>query len=90
MNKAELINAIAAESGLTKTDSKKALDGFIVSVIRALRLGERVALVGFGTFSVGERSERRGVNPATKEIVILPRKRVVKFRVGTELAAAVE
>lgn len=90
MNKAELISAIAAESGLSKTDSKKALDAFITSVTGALKSGEKVALVGFGTFSVGERSERRGVNPTTKEIITIPAKKVAKFKAGTELANVIE
>ena len=55
MNKAELISAMAAESGLSKTDSKKALDAFIASVTKAMKAGDKVSLVGFGTFSVVER-----------------------------------
>ena len=66
MNKAELISAMAAESGLSKTDSKKALDAFIASVTKAMKAGDKVSLVGFGTFSVVERGARMGINPSTK------------------------
>ena len=67
MNKAELISAMAAESGLSKTDSKKALDAFIASVTKAMKAGDKVSLVGFGTFSVVERGARMGINPSTKK-----------------------
>ena len=59
MNKSELINAMAAESGLTKTDSKKALDAFMAAITKALKAGDKVSLVGFGTFSVVERGADR-------------------------------
>ncbi len=68
MNKAELISAMAAESGLSKTDSKKALDAFIASVTKAMKAGDKVSLVGFGTFSVVERGARMGINPSTKSL----------------------
>lgn len=90
MNKVELINAISKESGLSKTDSKKALNAFFTSVTQALESGEKVSLVGFGTFSVGMRSERMGVNPITKEAITIPAKKVAKFKPGAELAKAVE
>ncbi len=90
MNKAELINAMAAESGLTKTDSKKALDAFISSVSKALQSGDKVSLVGFGTFSVGERGERSGINPATKEVITIPAKKVAKFKAGAELSESIK
>ena len=67
MNKSELISAMAAEAGLSKADSKRALDAFIASVTKALKAGDKVALVGFGTFSVTERAGRVGINPATKK-----------------------
>ena len=60
MNKSELINAMAAESGLTKTDSKKALDAFMAAITKALKAGDKVSLVGFGTFVVAERAARLG------------------------------
>ena len=72
MNKAELISAMAAESGLTKADCQKALDAFTASVIKTLKEGGKVSLVGFGTFSVKERAERSGINPTTKEKIVIP------------------
>lgn len=90
MNKAELISAIAAESGLSKADSKKALDAFIVSVTEALKSGDKVSLVGFGTFAVSERAARTGINPSTKASITIPAKKVAKFKAGAELAGAVE
>lgn len=87
MNKSELINAMAAESGLSKVDSKKALDAFINAVGKAMKAGEKVSLVGFGTFSVSERAARTGINPSTKGTIEIPAKKVVKFKPGTELTA---
>ena len=86
MNKAELISAMAAESGLSKTDSKKALDAF-ASVTKAMKAGDKVSLVGFGTFSVVERGARMGINPSTKKPIEIAAKKVVKFKPGTELTA---
>ncbi len=85
MNKAELISAMAAEAGLSKVESKKALDAFIVSVTKALKAGDKVSLVGFGTFSVVERAECTGINPATKKTIQIPAKKVAKFKAGSEL-----
>ena len=65
MNKAELINAIAAEAGLSKVDAKKALDATVKAITGALAAGDKVSLIGFGTFSVAERSARQGINPKT-------------------------
>ena len=90
MNKSDLINAMAAESGLSKADSKKALDAFVSAVFAALKDGDKVALVGFGTFSVSERGERTGINPATKQTITIPAKKVVKFKAGNELESAVK
>ena len=90
MNKAELINAIAAESGLSKADSKKALEAFVSSVTNALKGGDKVSLVGFGTFAVSERAERTGINPSTKQAITIPAKKVAKFKAGAELSEAVE
>ena len=85
MNKSELINAMAAESGLSKTDAKKALDAFISVVTNAMKEGDKVAVVGFGTFSVSERAGRTGINPSTKQPIEIPAKKVVKFKPGAEL-----
>lgn len=87
MNKAELISAMATESGLSKADSKKALDAFIASVGKAMKAGEKVSLVGFGTFSVAERGARVGINPFTKNPIEIAAKKVVKFKPGAELTA---
>lgn len=90
MNKADLISAMAAESGLSKADSKKALDAFISAVSNALKEGDKVALVGFGTFSVAERGERTGINPSTKAAITIPAKKIAKFKAGAELANAIK
>lgn len=85
MNKTELIETMVAESGLSKNDSRKALNAFLASVGKAMKAGDKVALVGFGTFSVVERSARTGINPSTKQTIQIPAKKVVKFKPGTEL-----
>ncbi|WP_308756161.1 HU family DNA-binding protein [uncultured Bacteroides sp.] len=85
MNKSELISAMAAEAGLSKVESKKALDAFVTSVTKALKAGDKVALVGFGTFSVVERAGRVGINPTTKKAIQIPAKKVAKFKAGSEL-----
>lgn len=89
MNKAELIDAIASEANLTKADAKKALDAFIKATSDALKKGDRVALVGFGSFAVSARSARTGRNPQTGKEITIPAKKVVKFKAGSELADAV-
>ena len=89
MNKAELINAIAAESGLSKVDAKKALDAVLKSVSDALVAGDKVSLVGFGTFSVAERAARPGINPATKQPITIEAKKVAKFKAGAELSSSI-
>ncbi len=85
MNKAELVKAIAAGSGLSKKDSEAALNAVVASVTKALKDGDKVALIGFGTFSVVEKAERKGVNPATKQEIVIPAKKVVKFKAGAGL-----
>ena len=86
MNKAELVDAIAAGSGISKADSKRALDAFIDATANALKSGDRVSLVGFGSFSVSERAERKGRNPQTGAEITIAAKKVVKFKAGTELS----
>ncbi|MDL2262201.1 HU family DNA-binding protein [Bacteroidales bacterium OttesenSCG-928-I21] len=90
MNKTELINAMAAEAGLSKVDAKKALDAFTKCVADALNKGDKVALVGFGSFAVAERSARTGINPSTKQPIKIAAKKVVKFKAGAELADSVK
>ena len=76
---------MAAEGGLPKAVAKNALDAFIAAVTKAMREGDKVSLVGFGTFSVSERAARIGINPATKATIEIPAKKVVKFKPGAEL-----
>lgn len=90
MNKAELISAIAEQSGLSKVDSKKALDAFVSAVTKSLKAGDRVSLIGFGTFSVAERQARTGINPSTKKPIQIPAKKVAKFRPGAELSSEID
>lgn len=89
MNKAQLINAIADKTGLTKADAKKGLDATIEAVSEALKAGDRVALVGFGSFAISERGERTGRNPQTGEEIKIAAKKVVKFKPGAELIAGI-
>jgi DNA-binding protein HU-beta len=89
MNKADLINAMADKAGLSKADSKKALDAFVEAVTGTLAKGDKVSLVGFGSFSVASRAARTGINPATKAAIQIPAKKVAKFKAGAELASAV-
>ena len=90
MNKAELINAIAEKANLTKGDAKAALDATLAAISDAVANNDKVALIGFGTFAVVEKGARTGINPATKEKIVIPAKKVVKFKAGAELAAKVK
>jgi DNA-binding protein HU-beta len=90
MNKAELIDAIAENANLTKVDSKKALDAFIKAVSTALNKGDKVALIGFGSFSVSKRSARTGRNPRTGAAIKIAAKKVVRFKAGSELTTKVK
>lgn len=90
MNKTELIDAIAAETNLSKTDSKKALEGFEKAIFDVLKKGDKLALVGFGTFSVSKRTARTGRNPQTGKPLEIKAKNVCKFKAGRELADAVK
>jgi DNA-binding protein HU-beta len=89
MNKAQLIDAIAADAKLTKADAKKALDAFVKATSVALKKGDRVALVGFGSFSVSKRNARTGRNPQTGKPITIKAKKVVKFKAGSDLAGIV-
>jgi len=88
MNKTELVEKIAAGAGLTKVDAKKALEATVAALKGALVAGDKVQLVGFGTFSVTERPAHPGVNPSTGAKINIPAKKVAKFKAGAELAAA--
>lgn len=90
MNKTDLVNAIAEKAGLTKVDAKNALDATLNALSEALAAGDKVALVGFGTFAVTEKGARTGINPATKEKIEIPARKAVKFKAGAELAAKVK
>lgn len=85
MNKSELVSAIADKSGLSKSDAKKALDGVLEAITDALKAGDKIALVGFGTFSVSERPERQGINPSTKQTITIPAKKIAKFKAGADI-----
>jgi DNA-binding protein HU-beta len=89
MNKAELIDAIAASAGLSKADSKKALDAFVDTTAKALKSGDRLSLVGFGSFSVSKREARTGRNPQTGKEIQIAAKNVVKFKAGADLEGSV-
>mgnify|MGYP000160427674 FL=1 len=89
MNKTELIDKIAAGAGISKADSKKALDATVNALKEALIAGDKIQLVGFGTFSINERPAREGINPATKEKIQIAAKKVAKFKAGAELADAI-
>ena len=82
MNKGELIVEMASKSGLSEKNAKKALDAFIKIVTDELASGEKVQIVGFGTFETGVRSAREGRNPVTGEKINIPEKRVPKFKAG--------
>ncbi len=90
MNKTDLVNAIAEKAGLSKADAKNALDATLSALTDALVAGDKIALVGFGTFSVAEKGARTGINPATKEKIEIPARKAVKFKAGAELAAKVK
>lgn len=85
MNKNELIDSMAVESGITKTDSAKALDALITSILKALKKGEEVRLIGFGTFSVIKRAAMTARNPRTGAIIKVPSKKQAKFKAGKSL-----
>ena len=89
MNKSELIDAIAESSELTKADAGRALDGFISAVTSALGKGDAVALVGFGTFAVKERAERKGRNPQTGEEITIKAAKIPSFKAGKSLKDSV-
>jgi len=90
MNKAELAAAIAAKTGLSKKDSEKAVNAFIGEVTDALKAGEKVQLVGFGTFEVKHRAERKGRNPITKAEITIPASKVPGFKAGNALKEALQ
>ncbi|MCF8383314.1 MAG: HU family DNA-binding protein [Chlorobium sp.] len=85
MSKAELVEKIASQAGLTKADAERAVNAFINVVTSSLKEGDDVTLVGFGTFTTGDRAERQGRNPQTGESITIAAKKVVKFKPGKAL-----
>lgn len=85
MNKTDLVNAIAAKSGLNKKNSEAALNAFVGSVEESLKKGEKVVLVGFGTFEVRKRAARKGRNPQTKKEITIPASKAPVFKAGKGL-----
>lgn len=90
MNKTEFISAVSEKSGLSKADAKKAVEAFVETVSQELKAGGKVALLGFGSFSVAEKAARKGVNPKTKQPIEIAARKSVKFKAGTELADQVK
>lgn len=90
MNKTELIGSIAAKAGLTKAQAKAALEAAVETVTEQLVKGDKIALLGFGTFGINEKPARKGINPRTKEAIEIPARKVVKFKAGAELAEKVK
>ena len=89
MNKAELIAHIADEAGITKTQANTALDSFVDAVTKTLKKGDKVTLVGFGTFSVSKRAARNGRNPQTGEVIKIKARKVARFKAGKELSGKI-
>ena len=89
MNKAELIDAMASDANLSKADAKRALESLTSNVTKALKGGNKVALIGFGTFSISNRAARTGRNPQTGATIQIKAKKVAKFKAGAALAKAV-
>lgn len=86
MNKSELIDSMAEKAGLTKVQAKNALDAFMCTTSEALKKGDKLSLIGFGTFEVKNRPARKGHNPKTNKAINIPAKNVVRFKVGAKLA----
>ena len=86
MNKMDFIGVVAQKADCSKVNAKKAIEAFIKTVEEALEAGEKVTLLGFGSFAVVEKAARKGVNPKTKEKINIPAKKVVKFKPGAALA----
>lgn len=90
MNKTDFIGAVAKKAGLSKVDAKKAVEAFIGTVEGAVKKGDKVALLGFGSFTVVKKAARKGVNPKTKKPINIPARKVVKFKPGAKLAKVVK
>ena len=89
MKKSELVEAVAAASGLTKADATRAIDATFATITEALKAGNKVPVAGFGTFAVSQRGERNGRNPQTGATVVIPARKAVTFKAGTALEESV-
>lgn len=89
MNKSELVDAIASEAKLSKVDASKALESFVKQTTKALKSGDGLTLIGFGSFSVAKRAARNGRNPQTGKAIKIAAKKVAKFKAGAELKKTV-
>lgn len=90
MNKSELVEQMAKAAGISKASAEKALAGMIDSVTKTLKKGDKVTLVGFGTFSVAKRAARQGRNPQTGKPITIKARKVARFKAGSKLAEAVK
>ncbi len=90
MNKPELVAVIAEKTGMKKKEAEAMVNAFVVSVKESLKKGEKVTLIGFGTWATRERKKRNGVNPRTGKKLSIPAKTVPYFKVGKELKEAVK
>ena len=90
MTKVELIAAVTADAGLTKKDAEKAVNSVVNAITEALKQGDKVSLVGFGTFEVRERPERKGRNPQTKQEIVIPASKLPAFKAGKALKDSVQ
>ncbi|GAB4280020.1 MAG: HU family DNA-binding protein [Candidatus Rifleibacteriota bacterium] len=85
MNKADLVKTIATKANLNQATAQKALESMLETFKDTLKKGDKIQLIGFGSFEVAKRAARKGVNPQTKETINIPAKKVVKFKAGKEL-----
>ncbi|MDR1499849.1 MAG: HU family DNA-binding protein [Tannerellaceae bacterium] len=90
MNKTEFVAAVSEKAGLTRVDTKKVIEAFVETVSSELQKGGKVALLGFGTFSISEKAARNGINPKTKEPIQIAARKAVKFKPGAELSDRVK
>jgi len=90
MNKTDLINAVAEKAGLSKANARAAVEATLSSIAESVEAGDKVALLGFGTFSVTEKKERTGINPRTKETITIAAKKIIKFKPGAEFTERIK
>ena len=90
MTKSELVAKMSEDAGITRATAEKALNSFMAAVSETLAEGDKITLVGFGTFELAERAQREGRNPRTGETIVIPSAKVVKFKPGAKLKDAVK